>query len=78
MNLSTCDVRPVALSGGGNCTRDQNSSTPETGKTCGDCPLGLSDLCRDDAGIGEIFANWHRITPSVRETIVALAKEVKA
>ncbi len=60
--------------GDGNCTRDSNSTSLIPQTTCETCPLGLSDLCRDDAAIREIVGSWHRLTPEVREKIMNLVR----
>jgi len=39
-------------------------------------PLGLSELCRDDAALPEIVANWHRLTPEVRAAMLESVRSV--
>ncbi len=75
IKIATCDEAQVTIyGGGGNCTRDSNSASYIPQTTCEHCPLGLSDLCRDDEGIREIVGNWHRLTPEVREKIINLIR----
>ena len=60
--------------GGGNCTRVLDYASHDAATTCENCPLGLSELCRDDAMLHELVTSWHRLTSGVREKIVEIAR----
>ena len=60
--------------GGGNCTRVLDYASHAPASTCENCPLVLSELCRDDATLHELVTSWHRLTSGVREKIVEIAR----
>lgn len=41
---------------------------------CDECPLALSEGCREDASLRDLIGNWHQRTPSVRAAIMNLAR----
>ncbi len=68
-------VFQMARSDGGNCTRRHVDASCFPYCICKNYRLNLSDVCREDEALRELVANWHRLTPSVREAIVALVRE---
>ena len=60
--------------GGGNCTR-----VPDSVNICPKCDYdmasgGWPETCREDEALRELVTNWHRLTLSVRNTIMDLAR----
>jgi hypothetical protein len=60
--------------GGGNCTRGSVGARHFVNALCDKCTQGLSELCRDCEALCVLVAKWHRLTPTVREKIVELAR----
>jgi hypothetical protein len=60
--------------GGGNCTSVPPDASSLSHITCQRCPVGRSELCRDDAALRELVGTWHRLTPSVRDAIMELVR----
>ena len=60
--------------GGGNCT-----CRPVYATHCPQCGYALSsgdaqEMCREDEALRELIASWHRLTPTVREIIIEVAR----
>jgi hypothetical protein len=60
--------------GGGNCTRGQPDTNNEFQWSYGKFLLGWPEMGREDEALLEHVANWHRLTPSVKDAIVALLR----
>ena len=60
--------------GGGNCTRSQHDANTESQCSYGKHPLGRPEIGREDEALCELVAIWHRLTPSVRTSIMDLSR----
>ena len=64
----------ASYGGGGNCTRSPSDANTEFQCSYGDRRMGWPEHGREDESLRELVANWHRLTPSVREAIMILVR----
>jgi hypothetical protein len=64
----------IYVEGGGNCTREPDSTTTSGNYTCANDTCSWSEMGRADAALTELVGNWHRLTPFVRERIIELVR----
>ncbi len=66
--------RSESNGGGGNCTRSPFSGTlcPNYGYDY--ATSGWPEHGREDEALRELVANWHRLTPSVKDAIMGLLR----
>jgi hypothetical protein len=60
--------------GGGNRTRSQPDANTEAQCSYGKHSLVRPEMDREDEALCELVAIWHRLTPSVRTSIMDLAR----
>jgi hypothetical protein len=63
------------IGGDGNCTRVPTDASSLSRTTCETSCTDLPELCRDDAALREVVANWHRLTPDAGGKILGVVRE---
>ncbi len=64
----------VKSGGGGNCTRGSSDARNLAVCTYGECHLGLSEECREDASLAELLEKWPSLPDHIRCAIMHLVR----
>jgi hypothetical protein len=76
LEASLCNqtIYNTSSGGGGNCTRGRTATSTELDCTCENGRCWWSEMGRADAALAELVENWHRLTLSVKSSIMELIR----
>jgi hypothetical protein len=75
INKPACGNPQAGFSGGGgNCTLHPDYLTHCPQISYEATAKGAQEMCREDAALREVVTTWHRLSPTVRDALLALVR----